>query len=704
MTNVNQHFNVDLRIFYGSQVSQVKGTYVPDSPTGAPVTSPVIYQETYRPSLTDWSRRLVSLPTISKSVENWSGQFETSAVTLELADTDGSVSLRLGTRPFGNPITLWSKVAQNPDYWSPVIGGHITGISRGRGITRVTFYDSFKNVYNSHFIPDYMGLATFIGTKLYGTVKDVIGSNVYIDDRGDIQLIRRKVQDESSGNWLGAVVGAALGAITGAFTGGLAPAIGAAAGFVGNIPAAGRDAKYEYYYKVNDFNAIPDGYIFGGQALKFSAATVSGVATSVYGPLYTIPRQRVRGGQFANGIYGTVELDDLLHGVAIGDYVYAELPLIYFGSPDDIIVNMLCGSNVSVRYEFPKDFCDDWFEQTSALRHIEAYSYVENFERGGVIEAIDSLCKEFGFTFYLDEGNKFAVRMLRQYDVYGSNVIGTVHETYNIVNDGVELSQDVNTSYSDIVYRYKDTYIGNLYEQEVSIVTGAATWFGGQHRVLEVNSKWIHDGFTGKYVAKRVARRYATVNPTIEFETSLYAVPVTLGEILNVTSWSTGTNAKYEIVGYEKDFQNSVAKITAESADFLYKNRGFFQLSPGNKSGLGQIEYSIATSWNQFYLKYRIDADDNHIHMYSLFLGTAPTGSTITFPTTPFPGNNEVMKVLDCYPVPGQPFEFIMVVERGYMNTVSWMHNEEAEMYFVNSYVATCYNMNPAYGTIFRWY
>src|SRR3990167_8596122 len=78
----------------------------------------------------------------------------------------------------------------------PFYSGNITKVERKSGITSITAEDNFRNLMNSQFVADYIGIATHITTDnglttLYGTVKDVIGSLVMVDDKGDIQLIKR---------------------------------------------------------------------------------------------------------------------------------------------------------------------------------------------------------------------------------------------------------------------------------------------------------------------------------------------------------------------------------------------------------------------------------------------------------------------------------------------------------------------------------
>lgn len=591
-TNANQQFNVDVQILFGSVWKPLPSNVAYkrfEKTEGEKRNSDVWIRGKQDPwwevSLTDWNRRCTELPTIQKSVENWTGRFQVGAANFTLADTDGSVRSRLyaSNGALGHELALFSKVSENPTYWNPVFVGNVTRVERGKGLVKLQVEDGMRNLYNSRFVPDYQHIATRIGNSLYGTVRDVVGTNIYLDDRGDTRLVKiTQPGEDSIGMILGGIIGGAVGFLSAALTAGVGAAampsiVGGVSGALGNIPT-NNGAEQQWYYQTNDYNAIPDHTVLGGQNLKFFSGSIDPRAGTFTQPLFTIPSQKVRGGTFQYGIYGTIEIDDILHNAKKGDFIYAELPLIYSGSPADIIRNMLAGTNSTVRFVWPDDFSEGWNEQALPLRHIEAFAVCQNFENGGPSEAIDTLAREFGFTFYLDENNKFALRTIRETALTSPTIIGTLDENWNVLNDGFTIVDDVQSSYTDIAIKFQDVFSGQVFGQEVTIPTGTGTFYNAVRRTLSIDSRWIHDSITGQFMATRLCRRYGTTISHLEGDVSLYSVPIALGDIVACTGWACGTNAAYEILSYSKNFGQSITHVVAEKADWIYRTQGFFYL------------------------------------------------------------------------------------------------------------------------------
>jgi hypothetical protein len=550
MSGESKNFNPDVLFLYRTTRKTVGSVIVPAFDLGK----------------TDWNRRLTDAPTVSKESVDWTGKPTSGEIVFTIADTDGSVTLTVGQR-LGDPVAMFFKASENPLTWWPVFEGNITKTMRSQGLYTITVTDAVKNIYNSQFISDYVNLGTTIGNNIYGTVKDVIGTNVYLDDMGDVQWIRRRIPGDDS--WWASITGAALGALAGAVSGGFAllPAlIGAGGGFLQGIPKGG--AYDRFSVRVNDQNIISDDEVLGGQMLKFYAGSISGWAQNTESPLFPLVAQHTRGGTFMLGLHGTIYMEDMLHGVQKGDYIYSELPLYFRGSPDDVIVNMLTGKNTTVKYTFPDDFSWDWSYQTAPLRHIDCWGLVSNFESGAVADIINKLSEEFGFSFYVDESNRFAIRTLRSKSI-GTDVLGTFTEDYNIIGD-TEYEYDLQTSYTDLVINYRDTFIGDMYGMKVQATLNSASFYGGVRRVKEINSEWIHDKLTGEYMIERYKRRFATPVPVLKFTAPLYSAPIHIGEIIRVSGYACGSMVPYEISKYQKDFARSSVDIEAECVGSYY--------------------------------------------------------------------------------------------------------------------------------------
>jgi hypothetical protein len=727
----SQRFNVDVRFLYGTLLEDAgKDTARPSGTTSVVVRRS---RTAWSSGRTDWNRRATELPVVSKSITNWTGKPEVGEISFSLADTDNSVystfygSVWASVSPLGNPVGFYSKVSENPEYYLPIFSGVISKVERSRGKTKLTIEDSMRNLYNSQFVADYAGIATFIGDKLYGTLKDVQGTTFYMDDRGDGRLVKQSTEDDR--NWFaiitGAIVGGALGFITGglgalaagaALTAGPA-VVGGVSGAITSIPKGG--SKENWFIKVNDYNAIPDGVVFGGQNLKFYPGTVDGRANGIYGSLYGTLAMKVRSGTFQYGIFGTMEVDELFHNVKKGDYVYAELPLIYWGSPDDIIRNMLTGSNSTVRWSFPGDFSDSWFDQTTPLRHIEAWANVSNFEVGGVMDAIDSMCKEFGFNFYIDESNRFAVRSIRPRALTSSSVIGTLSEGYNVVEDGFTRVDDIKSGYTDINIKFKNEVVGGEYDQELRIpLYGAATYYGGLRRPYSIDSKWIHDSLTGQFAAKRLARRYGTVSSSLEGDVVLNSLPISLGDVVSCTGWAVGTARPFETMGYEKDFGANRVHVKLEDVTSLYDSRGFFYISAttnsvatsGDTSAFGTIMSTLNMAPSLYglggTLLGSIGYSDTELTFYSSADIVNAAGLNMKFAD----GHEEIIYVHsisnDWYVSrtafsPTQHYITYKVI-RGMFDTLSGTHAADQGWSTAGLAIATC--LMSGGGTIFRWY
>lgn len=697
MSTAAKNFNVDLIFLYGT-------TEIYDA-------SASMYVPNWSGAYTDWNRRTVDgqLPVVTKEVENWSGKFTIGEARFTLADTDGSVTGSLyGTGyPHGNKVAIYEKVSENPTQWMNVYTGLVSSTERESGLFTVACEDSLRNVLNAQFIPDFRCISTFADNAWYGVVKDVIGSNIYVNDKYSKQLIKIKQPEEDAwGGFFGAIVGGALGFLRG---GPVGAAVGAGAGLLSGLPS-NSGAKNQYYWRITDYNLIPDGVIFGGQPLKFYSGSVDGRANGNSGLLYSVPSQKIKGGTFAYGGEGTIEIDDILNTVKQRDFIYTQMPLIYRGSPDTIIVDILTGSNISASYVYPNDFSDQWFEQTETLRHIDSWAVVDNFETGGVVDTIDSICKEFGFSLYLDEENKFAVRGNRLRSI-GTGIIGTLDERYNVLNRGFSRKDDIKTSYTDITINFKDSVIGNVFEQSIMATMPSATYFGALRRNLTINSKWMHDRITAEFIATRLARKFNGIVPKINAEISLYGVPFTLSDLVSCTGWAVGTGEPYEITKYTKDYSRSIAQIEAESGSYYYKV-GYFKVgtlgtkSTTSSSGFATI-ISPALGYDYGSNTYKINSADTTLWFDIGVLNHAAIGDYIRFT-----GYEETMRViyagfnLGGSPTGGNAFEYH--VERGRFNTTGQIVPAGVTMSKYDATtvppVATLLSGNTSAGTSYRWF
>lgn len=711
----SQRFNVGFMFLYGTlwePADRKEHERFRDSDARVPA---------FKTGITDWHARCISLPTIAKQTEVWSGNIQTTQVDFELADTDGGASATLyasSTSPLGKPVAIYMKMSENPTYWSAIFTGNIVKSARRKGLITLTLEDSARNLLNSQFVTDYQCLATSIDGILYGTIKDIIGTNVYLDDKYDQTYIT--VSHGQDSDWVTSILALGLPTVIGVAGGPGGMAAGLLSGILGLFGQSSVNKWDEKYIKIKDYNVIPEGIIAGGQNFKFMRGSVSGLSNGTAGPLYYEPAFKSKGGRFEQGVFGTLELDDILHNAKKGDYIYVEQPLMYWGSPDDIIVNMLTGSNVSMRYTYPDDFSDDWISQTSPLKHIECYANVDNFEVGGISQAIGQMAEEFGFSFYIGEDNKFAVRAVRDVNYLASSVVGTLDESYNVINDGISSVEDLQDNYTDLEFKYKDSFYGKVYEQSLIATLGGATYYGGMKRVKTIQSDWIHDSITGQFIAKRMARRYATNTLRVECEVSLYSGPFKLGEVLRANGWAIGTNKMCEIISYTKDLNRSICGLVAEDAESIYSGRSYFYLQDGagaitatSRAGFGTVLATLESSMEQCgWTKFPVGWTENEmmVRIANINAGLIPDGFVgHYFKSVPTTGGGveEVYKctgITDVGPATsGDYTDFVFKFDRGVSDTMVGSIPVLANLYRTTPF-ATCFNIGTIYGNSFRWF
>ena len=172
MGTAAQNFSIDLIALYGTvEVFSTSGS---------------IWIPAWREGYTDWNRRIDILPTIKKQVADWSGNFTIGDMQLSIPDPFSDVYSTLyanGHYPHGKPVAIYEKISDNPTNWMNVFTGLISSTERQSGKITLTCEDALRNILNLEFVPDYRCIATNVDGTLYGTVKDVIGSNVYVDDK-----------------------------------------------------------------------------------------------------------------------------------------------------------------------------------------------------------------------------------------------------------------------------------------------------------------------------------------------------------------------------------------------------------------------------------------------------------------------------------------------------------------------------------------
>ena len=373
-----------------------------------------------------------------------------------------------------------------------------------------------------------------------------------------------------------------------------AGAIGGVSALINNWPSGPRVVSA--YYKIEDFNAIPDDLVASGQPLKFYPGSISGIATNRNHPLLSTPSRTILEGTLRNGFMGTFGLDDV-DGVTVGDYVYAPIGIEMGGDPDSIIKELLCGSNIDypyrrgtfitskpphtrggqapIDYVQEGDFADGWEAELTPYKQFALQKLISPSDDTSPFEEVKSLVKDMMFSFYVNEANKFAIRTIRP---HGLNLgtaqrIATYTEGINIL-DNFSFTRGVDEAAAGVRFYYdyvgremgglKDGYAKLLEVPFTDTIYGETEWH-------EIKSQWIHRDPDAKVIAYRMRMDRAHGIDNIDLPTTLYGVIHNITDLIRVTH-STGslTSRLFEILGYEKRFDEGLVDLHAVDAQRTY--------------------------------------------------------------------------------------------------------------------------------------
>jgi len=541
---------------------------------------------------TNWTNRVRSFGVIKKSLTHWSGDFEVGDWSPDFIDEYNELfgSLYENNREGrGKAVSFHALILDNPITFTPQFTGFIRRTSWEDSILSIETKDVIKDLPNRNFVYDYANLGSVVKDKSWGQVKSIIGTMVIFDDFGESKYIERKEKGRSVLESIGyGMIGAAIGGIKGGWVG---AGVGFVTGFAANLPTS--DRIKGAHYEISDFNAIPDDVVSSGQKLKFFSGSICGIATNIKHPLYGLKEYIVKGGTFRNGIYATLSFADT-SGIQIGDYIYSRLPIIYNGSPDEIIRSLLTGSNIDYPYS-QDDFFGNWNNEISFLDYYSVGKIIDPTDDSTPFDELKELLGEIQLSFFINELNEFSIRAIRPLDILNTANVATYSQGINIL-DGFSFTKDTEEAVAGVrIYfnftgketgAFKEKY-NSMLEIEFPESVPGAKW-------KEIESKWIYDTDTAKTTICRYKLHSAKGIDRIQIPTTLYGVRQVLTDLIRV-SHETGslTNRLFEIDGYEKSFDTS--RVTLQGID-VQRTYGFgnciWDTHPQDVSVIGTSGYS----------------------------------------------------------------------------------------------------------------
>jgi hypothetical protein len=539
---------------------------------------------------TNWHGREHQFNSIHKSIKHWTGDLEVGNWGPQLADPDNELWGSLygtGLESRGRSIKLNAMINDRPLTYVSQFTGDLQRTQWQNGIVTFDIKDKLRELPNRSFVYDYLNCGSTNGAQTWGVVKKIVGTQVMIDDFGDMTYVERKAKGRSV---LESIFTGVVGGVLGFVAGGPAGAVmGFMGGFADKPPTS--DKLIGGYYQIQDYNAIPDDMVSSGQKVKFYPGSVCGLATNSNGYLYTQPEKTIAGGTFAYGLYGTLSFAASdINGINVGDYLYTRRPLAFTGSPNQIIKSILTGSNIDKPYGtggdsviYPKtpggvvnfiwikpDFDSNWDTEFANLELVELSNVID--QDTSPFNLIKEITQETQVSFYINENNQFVVRTVRPRGFTDTSV-ATYSEGNNIL-DGFQYTRGVDEAKAGfrMFYSFIGDSAGAAYEggfnKKIEIpyntLPGVTEW-------TEVKSKWIQKDEDAKIIGWR-----ARVNEENGIDRAI--LPTTLfGVIQNVTdsirvSHRTGslTSRLFEIEGYDKDFGNNKVTLQLIDAQRLY--------------------------------------------------------------------------------------------------------------------------------------
>jgi hypothetical protein len=542
---------------------------------------------------TNWDLNVESFGKLSKSIKHWTGDFEIGEWNPSLADPInelyGSLYATLSESRY-KEVHLRAMTVDKPLTYIPQYTGIIDETSWQDGILSLTLRDKIRDLPYRTFVWDYENLGTIKSDgREIGIVKKIVGTDVMFDDDGDINYIEVKSDGDANFSIVDTIVAGAIAFGGGNWVGaGFSVANSVLRGLIGG----GGDTKTGYW-KLTDFNIVPDGVIKTGGKIKFYPGSISGIATNSNNPLFSVKEFVSLGGTFRNtqfGFNGTVSFDDT-RTINIGDYVYVRRPLIFSGNPTEIIKGILCGSNIDIpfhqgrllspipgnfgvtAYYETNDFATNFDSELNVMNIFNLAKFISADTDTTPFHEVKELVRELQISFYVDEINRFSVRTIKPRNLISAGTEIHYREGVQIL-DGFKFTRSTQDALigMKLYYNYVGQGVGaflNGYGKLIEVkatnpIVGANQWG-------TIESKWIRLDEDAREIVYRTLVVQERGIDRINLPTTLYGIAHSITDIVRVTHRTGSLGSQlFELESYEKDFDNSRVNLTAVNLSRAY--------------------------------------------------------------------------------------------------------------------------------------
>jgi hypothetical protein len=698
---------------------------------------------------TTWHNNVRSYGKITKTSKHWSGEYSVGNWEIELNDPEsdsGNLYADSGTYAYksiwgslysagsearGKSVLLRAAIQINPFNYVSQFEGQIQDVTTENGIITLLIQDKLGGLNDKQFVWDYLNIGSSNGAHTWGRVKKIFGTQVMWDDYGDVEYIERKSPETTFWDTaLSGIIGGAIGIVSAGFTFGASAVLGFAGGALGNLPKSSETTQS--YYKYTDYNAIPDETVASGQKVKFYSGSICAIATNSNSPLKDIQEKVITGGGFDSnsGIYGTFEFADT-SGINIDDWVYIRRPISFSGSPDSIVKQILCGSNINTPYNadtvynkygnlvYNSNFGSLWNDEINNIELLNLYRMIGVDEEISPFDLLKELFSEIKVNFYIDENNKFSCRTIRPRGFSSSGI--ATYTTDNIHNFQYKRSTEEVQSGFVMYYDYvgKNGAYNNEYNRKLTL--NFKNPIANISKFGTINSRWIHNEEDAKAIAYREMYNTESGVDRGVLDTTLYGVLQNTADCIRVTHPSGNiSNRLFEIESYSKDFTSSKVQFSVIDAEKLYgygncawsisfnnvtgtslSGYSFYGHVAGQAGTLGTLLSVITPSATTAYVSPN-EIWHNHVNWYCCF-GSLSNSRTEVFAILSQGGNR-------------------IELQRGLFNTIRRKYNAGDQIYSIcpvskdsdgnltpDSLVGkfnlgTSLNINPSFGTGFRYF
>jgi hypothetical protein len=470
---------------------------------------------------------------------------------------------------------LWRNIQINSKWVQSLYGtkAGTTPLALGRVVqydfrdnkVKLALNDGIEEVGNAQFIWDYDPLHATdsgAGTDFYGTVYNVVGSTIIIEESPDHDL--RKTMNTIQNK------------------------------------DVNRRSFTETWQRLGNLGVIGTDSLVNGDIIKFHKSALA--PTDAGSVLLTVPQYTVQSGSFfvndpagagntgeKAGTFGTIEFQTAPQGVEKGMYLYKRKPLWYRGNPGQIVYDLLTGSNTNLRWNGSTINGTYFGAATKAVAQYDFEALIVNEGQGAVLDAIKQISEPLDAVFFFDRVGSFCwipdrPRMRDDADFVSDRYYGTVTGGTEGTNGNMwsaAWNQEIKDVLTDIVVNHDFNHFeddsGRRFRGQVRRQNlNTATVFRGYRNTATLDSQWLRHYDDAVIVAERKLRKGSVAIPRYEFDTTLYGVESDLYQLLRLSHRTGSLRQKaFQITETQFNIDDDLIGLSLRDITDVYFERGY---------------------------------------------------------------------------------------------------------------------------------